>query len=79
MMELTAVSNHNRLFSFTSKINSQYFDATISKRVPITLSFEDLTEADQDLLASATIHYYTHPQFEGSSCEIDRFECYPLA
>jgi hypothetical protein len=42
------------------------------------LSFEGLTETDEDLLEAATLHYYTYPQAEGSSCQIDRFECYPL-
>merc|ERR1739838_63362 len=38
MMELTDVSNQNKMFSFTTKANSQFWDATIQTRVPIFLT-----------------------------------------
>jgi len=77
MMELTDVSNENKMFSFTTKENSQFWDGTIQTRVPISLTFENISEADQVALEASTLHYYYKPE-NGTTCEIDRFDCYPL-
>jgi len=77
MMWLTDVSNENKMFSFTTMMGSQFWDGTIQSRVPIFLTFENISEADQVALEASTLHYYYKPE-TGTTCEIDRFDCYPL-
>lgn len=77
MMELTDVSNHKQMFSFTIKDSSPHFDATQFVRVPIMVTFNGISEKDQEALSGSTLHYYSTPA-EATTCEVDRFECYPL-
>ena len=78
MMALTDISNTNKILSFKIKNDAEFFNAENAKQVPITLSFDGLSEKDQELLKTAKLHYYSSPQEDGTSCEIDRFNCYPL-
>lgn len=77
VMEVTAVSMENQLFSFTVKEDSKLWDVSGEKRVPIILTFDGTSEKDQTALEMATLHYYVK-ESDGITCEVDRFVCYPL-
>jgi len=77
MMEMTDISMTFRMVSFTVKENSQFWNATVQNRIPIMLTMDGITETDQEALESATLYYYSEPT-TGTTCEVDRFDCYPL-
>mgnify|MGYP006944948581 CR=1 FL=1 len=65
------------MFSFTIKNSSQFWDVTGYNKIPVMITFNGVTGDDQKSLESATLHYYVLQETE-TTCEIDRFDCYPL-
>jgi len=76
MMTLTSVSNQNQLFSFDVKQGASLFDGSVQTRVPVILTFEGVSESDQNAIEKSTLYYYQDPVV-GATCLVDRFDCYP--
>jgi len=53
------------------------FDGSVQSRVPVILTFEGVSESDQNAIEQSTVHYY-QDHVIGATCLVDRFECYPL-
>jgi len=66
------------MFSFDVDASAPQFDASLFKKIPIFITFDNVDENDQELIENATLHYFK--KLSGDvSCIVDRFDCYPAS
>jgi len=76
MFTVDAVSKGNQFFSLTISQTSPLWNAAKWKRIPAIVTFEGVSEADKALISKCVLHYYVTPAGD-TSCQVDRFDCYP--